>query len=164
MPRDAGAWTGRGSRAQRGFTLIEVLVVLALVAVASLLALGAFGGGIEGMRLRAEARGIAAGLRMAQALAAASGQPQEVQVRPAAHAWTDPRGRARELPAGIALEFTGAREVQPSADTGAIRFFPGGGSTGGRITVRRESAAWDVDVAWLTGEVSIRRGAAGAAR
>ena len=38
----------------RGFTLLELLLVLALVAAASLLAMAAFGGGMRGIRLRTE--------------------------------------------------------------------------------------------------------------
>lgn len=142
---------------ERGFTLIEVLVVMTLIAAISVLALGAFGGGLDGVRLRAEARAIAAGLRMAQALAVATGQPQEVQVEPAAEAWSGPRGRGRTLPRGMALAFVGAREVQPAEGIGTIRFFPEGGSTGGRVRVQQGTAAWDVDVAWLTGEVRMHR-------
>lgn len=146
-----------GSR-PRGFTLVEVLAVLALVAIVATVTLAAFGGGsLTGRKLHAEARGIAAGLRMAQALAISSGQPQEVQVTPATHAWRGPHGRGRTLPAGMELVFTGAREAQPSAEVGAIRFFPQGGSTGGRVRVLQGDAGWDVDVAWLTGEVRLRR-------
>ena len=101
-------------------------------------------------------------LRMAQALAVATGQPQEVRVEPAAQAWSGPRGRGRTLPAGMQLAFVGVRQVQPADGVGAIRFFPEGGSTGGRVRVQHGSAAWDVDVAWLTGEV--RMHAAGGAR
>lgn len=157
------AGTRRAERYRHGgFTLVEVLVVLALVALVSLMAFGAFGGGLEGRKLEAEARGIAAGLRMAQALAVATGESQEVEVKPTAHAWSGPRGRGRVLPAGMDLVFTGAREAQPAEDVGAIRFFPEGGSTGGRVQVRKGNAAWNVDVAWLTAEVSVRR--AGASR
>ena len=41
---------------------------------------------------------------------------------------------------------------------GAILFFPDGASTGGRVQHSAKKAAWNVDVAWLTGEVQVRRG------
>lgn len=50
---------------------------------------------------------------------------------------------------------TSAREDQANATTGRIRFFPDGSSTGGRITLKRGQREWHVNVAWLTGAVSV---------
>jgi general secretion pathway protein H len=38
---------------------------------------------------------------------------------------------------------------------GSIRFFPDGGSNGGRITVASGERKFEVDVDWLTGRVAI---------
>ena len=38
---------------------------------------------------------------------------------------------------------------------GAIRFFPDGGSNGGRVTLAVGERKYDVDVDWLTGRVAI---------
>jgi general secretion pathway protein H len=38
---------------------------------------------------------------------------------------------------------------------GAIRFYPDGGSTGGRVTLSAGERKFDVDVDWLTGRVAI---------
>ena len=38
---------------------------------------------------------------------------------------------------------------------GSIRFFPDGGSNGGRITVASGERKYEVDVDWLTGRVAI---------
>ena len=46
-----------------------------------------------------------------------------------------------------------AREVQPREGEGAIVFFPDGASTGGRVQLALDDAAWQVEVAWLTGQV-----------
>ena len=45
----------RSARRPQGFTLLEVVLVLAIVALASLLAAAAVGGGSDGMRLRSAA-------------------------------------------------------------------------------------------------------------
>ena len=34
-------------------------------------------------------------------------------------------------------------------------------TTGGRVRISRDTAAWDVDVKWLTGEVRLSRAAGG---
>ena len=41
---------------------------------------------------------------------------------------------------------------------GAIRFYPDGSSTGGRVTVAAGERRLLVDVDWLTGRVSIKEG------
>jgi general secretion pathway protein H len=38
-----------------------------------------------------------------------------------------------------------------------VRFFPEGAATGGRILLKRGDAAWQVDVEWLTGQVTLVR-------
>ena len=52
---------------------------------------------------------------------------------------------------------TGAREVQPEGGKGAVRFFPDGAATGGRVRLLANGGGWDVDVGWLTGEVRVSR-------
>jgi len=51
--------------------------------------------------------------------------------------------------------------VQPAEGQGAIVFFSDGASTGGRVQLRMRDAAWNIDVAWLTGEVTLRRAEVG---
>ena len=141
------------ARRARGFSLLEMILVLALVALASLLAAAAMTGGYDGMRLRSAAREVAAQLRFTRAQAIATGEPQRFTLDPSAHRWTAPKARSGELPRQLDLAFVGAREVQPSAGEGAIVFFADGASTGGRVRLALDDAAWDVEVAWLTGEV-----------
>lgn len=140
-----------------GFTLIEVLVVLALIAAASALAAGVLTGGLAGLRLRSSANTIGAQLRYTRAQALATGEAQRFVIDPRAHRWTAPRGHHGDLPPTLGVAFIGARETQPSAGQGAIVFFPDGASTGGRVQLTAKRAAWNVDVAWLTGEVKVAR-------
>lgn len=141
----------------RGVSLLEMLLVVALIAGASVLAMAAFGGGMAGLQLRSEAREIAAQLRFTRTHAIATGQPQRFTINPQAHAWTAPRNRSGTVPDTLGVTFTGARELQPAQGEGAIVFFADGASTGGRVQLRRERAAWNIDVAWLTGEVKLRQ-------
>lgn len=142
----------------RGFSLLEVLVVVMLMAVAGLLAAGIIGGGVERLQVRSAAKDIAANLRFTRAHAIATGAPQRFTINPATRAWQAPRDRGGRIPERFEVAFTGAREVQPRADEGAIVFFEDGASTGGRVRLETAGARWDVDVAWLTGEVRIHRG------
>lgn len=145
-----------------GFTLLEMLVVLVIIAGASLLAMAAFGGGLRGMQLQASAKQIAAQLRFARAVAISTGEPQDVVIDPVARSWRGAKGRSGSLPGEGAVVFTGAGAAQfvDAADSegkGVVRFFADGAATGGRVRLLANGAGWDVDVRWLTGEVVMRR-------
>lgn len=142
---------------QRGVSLLEMLLVIALIAATGVLAAATLGGGFAGMQLRSSAKEIAAQLRYTRTQAIATGEPQRFAIDPAAHTWQAPNGRNGEIPDPLGIRFYGARQVQPSRGEGAIVFFPDGASTGGRVQLSRERAGWNVDVAWLTGQVRLRR-------
>lgn len=141
----------------RGASLLEMLLVVALIGIAGVLAATAMGGGMKGTQLRSAAKEIGAQLRFTRTHAIATGEPQRFVIDPAAHTWQAPHGRAGEVPEALGIRFYGARQVQPSRGEGAIVFFPDGASTGGRIQLSRERAGWNVDVAWMTGQVKLRR-------
>ena len=134
-----------------------MLLVVALIAAASVLAAAAFTGGMDGTRLRGSAKEIAAQLRYTRTQALTTGAPQTFVIDPQAHTWQAPNGRTGEIPSDLGIAFTGARQAQPSAGEGAIMFFADGASTGGRVQISLKRAAWNVDVAWLTGQVKLRR-------
>lgn len=154
--RAASIVSGR-MRAVRGVSLLEMLLVVAIIAAASLLAAGALTGGFAGIQLRSSAKEIAANLRYARAQALAKGQPQKFVIDPREHTWRAAEDRKGEIPRKLGIVFTGARGLQARAGEGAILFFPDGASTGGRVQLQSGKAAWNVDVAWLTGEVTLKR-------
>lgn len=145
------------ARHVRGVSLVEMLLVVALFAVASLLAAAAMSGGYKGMQLRSAAKDVASQLRYTRAQALATGQPQRFVIDPRSHRWEAPNGRRGEIPDAIRIRFTGAREAQPAEGQGAVLFFRDGAATGGRVQLSLEEAAWNIDIAWLTGEVRLRR-------
>lgn len=142
------------SRRIRGVTLLEMLLVIALIAVAGLLAAGVLTGGIDGMRLRSSAKQIASQLRFTRTQALASGQPQRFTLDPVRRRWQAPSGHHGDIPPGLDIRFTGARQAQRREQEGAIMFFPEGGATGGRIELQARQATWRIDVSWVTGEVT----------
>lgn len=138
-------------------SLLEVLIVIILVAGMTVLAATAMGGGFKGMQLRSSAKEIASQLHYTRTRAIATGQTQRFSIDPRSQAWEAADGRRGEVPAALDVTFVGARQAQAREDVGAILFFSDGASTGGRVRVSRETAAWDVDVKWLTGEVRLAR-------
>src|SRR5688572_23368034 len=109
-----------------GFSLLEVLVVMVLIATVSVLAAAAVTGGFAGMRLRSDAKEIAAQLRYTRAQAIATGRAQRFVIDPERHAWSAAEDRKGEIAEQFAVTFTGAREVQPARGQGAIVFFHDG--------------------------------------
>lgn len=147
-----------GSRRRAvGVSILEMLLVMVLFAAISAVVIAAMNGGMGGMQLRSAGKEIAAQLRYTRTQAIATGAPQKFVIDPQAHVWQAPNGRRGDIPPDLRVVFTGARQAQPSPGEGAIVFFADGASTGGRIQVSLKRAAWNIDVAWLTGQVRLRR-------
>lgn len=137
----------------RGVSLLEMLLVIALIAVAGVLAASVLGGGIDGVRLRSSGKQLAAELRQVRTRAIASGVPQQFELDPRTGQWSSTLGHRGTLPSQLRVAFTGARELRPRPGRGAIRFFADGASSGGRIDLAARKAQWRIEVAWITGEV-----------
>lgn len=145
-----------------GFTLIEILVVVSLVAGLTVILMMSMNGGMDGLRLRSEAKTIASELRRARSTAISTGTVQTFRIVPEDRTWRGAKGRTGEIRKPLQVSFTGVRQVLERDGEGVILFFEDGASTGGRIQLRQARAVWNVDVAWLTGEVSLHRGEADA--
>lgn len=144
-----------------GFTLLEVLLVLVLAAGGYAMALRLSGGGVSGAQLKSAARAVASGLRDARGTAIARQEPTalvlDLENR---RIEVEGRGRARTLPERLSLKLYTAQSEIVDEKRGAIRFYPDGSSTGGRVTLRGAGESQLlVDVDWLTGRVTIRDGA-----
>lgn len=59
------------------------------------------------------------------------------------------------IPKDVKVTLITAETEMVEEKRGGIRFFPAGGSTGGRVSVANGKRGYDVDVDWLTGKVRI---------
>lgn len=137
-------------------TLLEILIVLALMAIATAFVFPMFGGPVSTSELRASARSLAAGLRFARSEAVSRRRETFLTLDVEGKRFKvddDPREHA--LPKRVQLKLFTAQNDLVSDKVGAIRFYPDGGSNGGRITVASGTRKFDVDVDWLTGRVAI---------
>ena len=141
---------------QRGFTLLEIIIVLAIAGIAYAILLAVPSRGASIADLKASARVLASGLRQAQSMAMATKQDAVLTLDLDAREFQLPGEKgARKLPDGIDLKLYTAQSEVTSDKRGAIRFYPDGSSTGGRITVASGERKYLVDVEWLTGRVTI---------
>lgn len=142
--------------ATRGFTLIELLAVLFIGALIYALILGTPFRGVSAADLKAAARTVASGLRQAQSTAMTTRRDATLTLDVEAREFeVAGAGQSQRLPDGIELKLFTAQTEVTSGRRGAIRFYPDGSSTGGRITVGAGQRKYLVDVDWLTGRVSI---------
>jgi general secretion pathway protein H len=151
---------GRGrpgsAKRQVGFTLIELVVVLVIGAVAYTLILGVPFRGPSIADLKAASRTLASALRQAQTTAMATRRDATLTIDLDAREYevSGTEGSQR-LQKDLELKLYTAQTEVVSERKGSIRFYPDGSSTGGRITVASGERKYLVDVDWLTGRVTI---------
>ena len=138
-------------------TMIEILVVLSIMAIGAAIVVPMIGGtGASSGDLRSAARQIAAGLRHARSEAIAQRRETVLTLdleKRSFRVAQEPRDIA--LPSKVELKLFTAQSDLVNEKQGAIRFFPDGGSNGGRVTVASGERKYEVDVDWLTGRVAI---------
>lgn len=153
-----GGFRSATARRVRGLTLIEVVVVVALIAVGVTVTAFAVGGSLESRRVQSAGHDLVAALRYTRGKAIVTRAPQALELDVEARTYRAPERATVELPRGMEMRLLTAAMEQTGETSGRIRFYPDGSSTGGRIKLVRGGRAWDVEIAWLTGEVRMREG------
>ena len=145
----AGAGSG-------GFTLIELVVVLAIMGL--MLALVLTHGPMRSptLQTRAAAAQVAQGLRSARARAIALNRPVTFSLDLAGHSFRIDDAAPQALPDALRLAvLTVAGKASRQRGIGTISFAPDGSSSGGRIELAGYGTRLLVGVDWLTGLVSV---------
>jgi general secretion pathway protein H len=147
---------GRRPCRRGGFTLVELLVALAIAAVLLAVSVPSAGRFYTSMQYRSAVRDVVSVLNGARYAAVNSGRSQDVTINPTTNAVNSAAG-ARQLPEGLSLTVHAARELNRS-DAGVIRFYPQGGSSGGGVDIDSPNGGGvRITVDWLRGSVSQRR-------
>jgi len=143
------------ARGACGFTLIEIVVTLAILGFALVLIAGYKPPWSSGLGLRGVASELAAGLRLARSEAIATNRAVAFDLDVTAHHYRVGTETARALPGNLSIELLTIAGESRAANIGDIRFNPDGSSTGGRITLTDGSRRMAVGIDWLTGKVSV---------
>ncbi|MBK1722102.1 GspH/FimT family pseudopilin [Thiocystis violacea] len=141
--------------ANRGFTIVELLVVMAIAALIMTAVPTLFSAALPGIEMKSAARRTVATLRLARESAIRRGEDQALLVDIEAHRLSLPGYRSLSLPKGLTIGLEAASREMLDEQRGVIRFFPDGSSTGGRILLSRKGNGYQVGVTWLTGRIEL---------
>jgi general secretion pathway protein H len=143
-------------QSQRGFTLLELTVVLFVVVLGfSVIGLN-LSSGSDSTEIKAAARDIVSALRYARGQALMTHQDARVALDLADNSYTvSGRDKNYRIPDDIDVTVVTAQTELTGEGTANIRFFADGSSTGGRVTLERGQTAWKIDINWLTGQVEL---------
>ena len=154
----AGRGAAKTEGANDGMLLIELLVVLAILALVSIIALPR--AHIDrGPSLGLIASDIAAKLRAARSMAIAQNRDVSFALDTDARTYSVAgTGSPQTLPAAIDVSVTTARSQIREAKEAHLVFFSDGTSSGGTIRLADQNQSVAIGVEWLTGAVHIERG------
>jgi general secretion pathway protein H len=145
-----------GMHREDGFTLIEIVSVLAIISILAALILPAIPRGTSRTRLEAFALQTAALLKIDRLAAmqrrvrvATALDPMSRTIRSGAN------DQVVKLPTDVGFDAVLASRCNDRAVGTTIDFFPSGMSCGGTIALSRPGSIFQVRVNWLTGGVDI---------
>lgn len=140
-----------------GFTVLELMIALAIIGLIYALAVPVFPRLVAGTRLKAVANEVMHDLRAARSAAIAQGRPIRLTVD-ADHAAYALDGQPRSLPWGCRLSMAPAVDtlrLLPTDAGAALAFFPDGSASGGTLRIAQGDRALRVTVDWLTGRSAL---------
>jgi type II secretion system protein H len=122
---------------RRGFTLIEVIVVLTLMSL--IMGLGAvyFAGNSASSKIARSVREISGAVRYGRVLAAETGSVQSMIFDLDAHSYGIEGRTTRNIPADIAIRITDGLEAETNRGKHTVYMLPSGAVQGGTIVLQK---------------------------
>lgn len=139
-------------QAEAGFTLLELLVILIILALATALALPMLRPS-DGTQLQTAASDVKAALRATRAAAIVTNSETALMIDVNRRAFKQAGLPERSFAPDIEARLTFASTVRAGPSEAGFRFFPDGSSTGGDLTLSLRGIQARICVDWLTGQV-----------
>jgi general secretion pathway protein H len=138
---------------EAGFTLIEMVAVMLIIAIVAALAVAVVPGSGRA-QLKAAALETAALLRRERLGAIMTGRERAVSLDAERRILVGDGGAVVAIPRDVALDVIGVDELW-SGRRAVARFHPDGASSGARLRLSREGVAYEIRINWYTGGVAI---------
>ncbi|ARN82219.1 GspH/FimT family pseudopilin [Methylocystis bryophila] len=138
-------------RQRGGFTLLEMLAVLAIIGLLAGLSTQLVRPAAPHLRLEGAARGLCAALRATRARAISANEEATLVLDLARKSYSSPSVRETLLPAEMRIEISIAKGQRDFGGNAGLKFFPSGASTGGDITLEIGNNRATIQVNWLSG-------------
>ena len=141
-----------------GFTLLEMIVVLVVVALIAGIFVGRMPSRSHGLERRALVDAMVEALRGARGRAIATNRTVTIAVYGERGRFTVEGGPSIQLPDTLAMTAAAGPRGEARKDLAGIRFAPDGSSSGGRILLAEGKRQTKIGIDWLTGRVSVADG------
>ena len=142
--------------AESGFTLLETVCVLAIIAMLAAVVLPAIPHATSRTALEAYALKTAALLKSDRNTAVRTGATVETELSTLSRTIrSGASGRVVQLPADVTFNAILAEQCGGHASGAAIEFLPSGMSCGGTIFLSRPGAGFEIRITWLTGGIEV---------
>jgi|SRR5581483_603818 len=140
---------------EAGFSLIEMLAVLTILALGVSFAMPLVSGRSDGLRLETAASELAGALRATRSAAIVGNAAATLLVDVNRRTFESVAVSRRPFAEDIDAKLTFASGIRTDFSDGGFRFFPDGSSTGGDVTLSLHGKQTKLCVDWLTGGVQV---------
>jgi general secretion pathway protein H len=142
--------------AESGFTLLETICVLAVIAMLAAIVLPAIPHATSRTALEAYALKTAALLRSDRNAAIRNGSTVQTELNKSSGTIrSGASGQVLQLPGDVTFNAIVATQCGGHANGPAIEFLPSGMSCGGTIFLSRPGTGFEVRITWLTGGIEV---------
>jgi len=144
----------------KGFTLLELLVVLSIAAMLTALVRPMYAAAVPGARLKSDTLNLAVSLRESRNRAVSSGSNVGVLFDAVEVSYRVGDSKPRNFSTGTKLAAAGFGAESASDRVGRLDqyelvFFADGSSSGASLELQNHAKAYRIDVDWLTGRIKV---------
>jgi general secretion pathway protein H len=141
---------------EKGFTLLEIIVVITLVVLILSFTTLFFGNVLPGARLNSAARELSAMMRYAKILAQNNGEPQTVLINLDTGRYGIEGVQTRNIPEGINIRVTDPVNGEVNRGSYPILFHESGIAEGGNITLWNTKRTLNIELDPIVGSVILK--------